>query len=549
MRYLKSQAPPDVAASIQAIEDRADKCFESLRLITIPKDVAIWAVLTAAAGRIEAEITEHGDDTGRFSALLLNFSYLSTVAINWMRKYGRRGSTLPRVRRWNVELASSAEEALALAHSYGVFLFNFPMWHADRYAAELLSSTQVRFTIMDSTKGRQVNAYQKGFRPKVGKHKGVRNKKPDVSKELNDLFSAALESCRPKGRGMFLCPAPIELWCALKPEYSARMDALFRRDDSISLGSYSLGEFKAVYTALLAISAAHEHLCFRWGQLHQEYPINSAVLVKPPYRWAQSLSDISGIPHQTCNSILKDLTLGATRSLDLHVHPFVPFDEESKTLALLPQFPLHSRPDENILRVCSYLRPDAFNMAADTKEPEMRADLESIPSQFSIKGPGTLPKPIPNVDLIVEDVNSSTVVIGEMKWIRKPLRALERIERDADVLKGINQLKDIKSYLRSHPNHLSLQGILTHPLDWYRHVYFLLIARDHFVWVEPEEEVAILGFDVFSAMLGESTDLNVGTAELLRYNWLPVEGRDFVIRYERAVANGVSLESEAVFAL
>ena len=47
--------------------------------------------------------------------------------------------------------------------------------------------------------------------------------------------------------------------------------------------------------------------------------------------------------------------------------------------------------------------------------------------------------------------------------------------------------------------------------------------------------------------LARSGDLHSMVAGLLTYDWLPVEGRDFVVRYENATANGVSLESEVFY--
>jgi hypothetical protein len=37
-------------------------------------------------------------------------------------------------------------------------------------------------------------------------------------------------------------------------------------------------------------------------------------------------------------------------------------------------------------------------------------------------------------------------------------------------------------------------------------------------------------------------------AEMLRFDWLPVENRDFLVRYESSVANGVYIESEIFLA-
>ncbi len=138
--------------------------------------------------------------------------------------------------------------------------------------------------------------------------------------------------------------------------------------------------------------------------------------------------------------MLSDLTFSATRSVDLHVNPLVPLDGANETLALAPPFPFHSRHDENILRVCSQRRPQVYDVTSLEKESEMLATLRAAGGRYGADGPFRLPAPIPDIDPIAADEPSSTVVIAELKWIRKPLRPAEIPDRDADVLKGVGQL-------------------------------------------------------------------------------------------------------------
>lgn len=71
--------------------------------------------------------------------------------------------------------------------------------------------------------------------------------------------------------------------------------------------------------------------------------------------------------------MLTDLTFSVERSVGLHVYPFVPLDGANETLALAPPFPLHSRHDENILRVCSQERPQVYDATSLEKQSEMLA--------------------------------------------------------------------------------------------------------------------------------------------------------------------------------
>jgi hypothetical protein len=546
MPCLKKDAPPDLVEAVRQIEERADGCFGSLTLLRLPSNAALWSMLAGGIKLIEEEIASRGDNTSHLDATLLNISRFIPIAMKWAVQHGKPASKLAN-RRWTANIAARVDELLSVAHQYSGFLTCLPMWHKDRYAVDLISPTLARFTAPGSARHRQVSAHQKGFRPKIGDYKGQRAKKPEQTPQVQELFAQVFEGCRRTGTLRFEYDDPWELWLELLPEYQARMTAIVRRADSLSLGDYTLGDFERFYAALLAVCAVHEFLCFTWKQIYGLYPFDSAVLIRSRPRWADILSRLSGVSQKECQTIVGDLTFDFSRSLDLHVHPFVPLDTSILKLAVAPQFPLHSRLDENILRVCSMLRPTVFDATSLEKESETLIALQATHSLHSLQGPIALPKPNPDIDLIVADESSSTIVIAELKWIRKTTRPIELIDRDADVLKGIKQLRQVRDFLLETPSYLSSQGKLPRPVSEYRNVYFTLVARDHWLWIDPEDDIAIVEFEAFSSALTRSESLHSAMSDLLKYVWLPVEGRDFTVRYDRSIANGVAIESEVFY--
>jgi hypothetical protein len=332
------------------------------------------------------------------------------------------------------------------------------------------------------------------------------------------------------------------------PEHRARISAQTRRAEALSLGDYSLREFGLVYAALVAVCAAHDFLCFRWGQIARVYPIESAVIVRPEEELIGVLARLSGVSTAVCASMISDLTFSARHSVDLHVYPVVRLGGgDDPLVAIAPPFPLHGRHDENILRVCSQRRPKVYDLTSVDKEAEMLAALRAEAEQRHLEGPVRLPPPTPDIDLLIVDEASATVVIAELKWIRKTVRPAEIPDRNADVLKGIRQLQSIRSFLTANPRYLADTGRLIRSLDAYDHVYYLLVARDHWRWVEPDNRIAIVEFEAFSPALSSAADLRTAMDGLLTYEWLPVEGRDFVIRLDKAQVNGVAIESPVFY--
>lgn len=448
MPHLKKDAPADVVEALRHIEAQADECWRTLALISYPANIAIWALLAAAINEVEREQAARGSNTDHFSPMLKNLGLALPIAIRWVGTHGRRVASLRT--DWTHELASAAEEAVAAARAYSHFEVAFQAFHKDRYAAEVVTPTLARFTTPGAEQDRQVSAYQKGLRPREGQFAGLRAPQRPQTAAVREACNRVLRSSLHLGIRSFSYGEPWELWRELLPEYQERITGLARRPGGLSLGPYRLEEFNQVYAALVAVCAAHDLLCARWPETSRTYPIESAVIVRHSSKWAEILSRLSGIADKKCHTMLSDLTCSSS-SIDLHVHPLVPLDTKGEVLALAPPFPLHSRHDENVLRVCSQRRRRVYDMTSLEKEEEMRVVLRDRAKRYAADGPVGLPKPLPDIDLIARDDRSSTVVIAELKWIRKTLRPAELPDRDADVLKGIGQLEKIRQFLTREP--------------------------------------------------------------------------------------------------
>ena len=68
------------------------------------------------------------------------------------------------------------------------------------------------------------------------------------------------------------------------------------------------------------------------------------------------------------------------------------------------------------------------------------------------------------------------------------------------------------------------------------------MARDHWLWVEPEDGIAIAEDEALAAALSRHENLHLAVTDLLRYEWLP--GVIFRVKYDRSTANDVSIKCE-----
>lgn len=252
-----------------------------------------------------------------------------------------------------------------------------------------------------------------------------------------ELTEATLRASRRVSPLQFEYDDAWDLWREMFPRNQERVRGLTRRAGDLSLGPFTLDEFCAVYAAIVTLVSAHDFLCFCWGQSFRVYPLASAVIVRARDAWVDVLSGLSGIARDKCAGVLSDLIFDSRRSVDLHVHPMIQIDPANDLLAVAPPFPLHANHEENILRVCSQRRRQVFDALSSGKEAEMLAAVRPSVARYYLRDSVGLPDENPDIDLIIADDDSSTVVFTELKWIRKPLRALDIPARDADVMKGV----------------------------------------------------------------------------------------------------------------
>jgi len=440
--YFKSSAPPELIRDLQQIENLADACYRSLRLLTIPRNVAIWAALTGVIGRAEQLVAQKGYASQAHVSLLQNLSRSVAQIIAWVGRFGSQYFAARRAFRWSASLDSAVNEAIFVAHAYFGFSANYPLWHKNLLLAESPDKQTVRFSIPGDSGTLRVRAYLQGIRPSHLRPSQGLPFQPGMEESVKKSIAGLVRAgSKADGELSFSYGRPKRIWRALYEVHLKSLNALFRRDDRFDLGGYSIGDFKQVYAGLLAVCSLHENACYLRGLKENAYPLDSAVLLDRREQWQRLLSDLTSIQFSKVEMMVKDLTFDDDGLPDVYVHPFVPLSKGADLLGVAPQFVLNSRADENIIRVCSHVRPEVHDVLSLAKEDEMRETLAAN-CRFGLRvgGPYALPKPLPDIDVVVEDTSDSSVVIAELKWIRKTLRATEHSSRREELVKGIAQM-------------------------------------------------------------------------------------------------------------
>ena len=195
MAFLKKDASDDFQKAVLAVELQADDCWKQMRLLKRPRNLAMWALLTSMALKLELLQQEYGAD----SVPLRNMTTLwelCTCGFVFIAKHSRPESKLVRKYSWNGMLITDATHDLEISREYTSFQNIFPMWHYDMQAADMLPDGRVRFVFeRDSPRQRQVIALQQTVRPAIDMRDApdTRTHRVTLSKEQEEIGRA---SCR-----------------------------------------------------------------------------------------------------------------------------------------------------------------------------------------------------------------------------------------------------------------------------------------------------------------------------------------------------------------
>jgi hypothetical protein len=539
----KAESTPDLVAAIDRLERESDTCYVGLRLLTHEWKFAAWLSLAECARRLESSLTPQQYGSGQHKIIVMNLARASAQMCKFARAHGKRSPRAPSSFRWSAQLAEEAAAAFQVAWEYSMFCVDFPAWHKNLYAAELVGAGTIRFHSGTSQLARRVSAYQKGIRPAAAQTKHLTEEMPSPTQKLRELFEDVMR--RSKARGVYRVKfgSTDRLRTELARLYAERLSGVFRRYPDISVGRYTLGQFRSFYAGLLALVSAHEHLCFLWAQSNG-LPLESVNILYPRLKWIKLIAEYSGLTGTEIESILPDLIFGDSQVQDLQVMPFVPLADDNSLLAVAPAFPLASNWEENILRVCSYLRPTIYSETSFTKEDEMRDQLQrAITSPRRVIGPVKLGKGVPDLDLLFEDRATQVLVLAELKWPRKPYAPREIVERDSEIRKGVSQIKAIKKFLSANPRFLVDRNYVAQAISEYREVQYCVISRDHLI-ASDDLECPIYSYDAFEAEMASFKDTSSGLTFLNSMDWLPVEGKDYTCQWITNRAAGVTILSE-----
>jgi hypothetical protein len=526
---------------IQQFESRIDDLHLNLELLRYPKNLALWSIVTNGLERLYQAQTPQVPERDRTLQSVISRSI--GVYLRKTSDYPFKGHTAIK----NLRLDPHVREAAVEANEYARFWFAatgyFPEWHQREVSASVIGPKSIRFSLTATKRQRALSAYQKSFRPSPMRIPAQTVYAP-IPEWINAEYLRALSPGTTHDRRL-VYRIPQSVYEYYRDWYAQKMREAVEHPVETDLGAYDIGDAISFWSSLAAFSSVHDYLCYVAG-LRTQLPLNSILQIRRRTDWAEELARLSGLADTKCDAILERIICRSRSVIDLHVTPFLALDEKTAWLALATPLAISGRFDQNLLRICSAEDPDRFNRITPKKEQKLRDEIfsETAPLQIRCLGPFSLPSPLPDVDLVLEDPHDDTLVVSELKWVRPPIGWKSRHRANNELQHGAEQLRQIREFLLAHPDYLAARrGGISKPISQFKNLYHAVLTRGHLIHVEPKSSESMIPLDAFKHALKSEGHLAAAMEWLLSDSWLPKEGVDFKIQNSHFRHQGYLIEA------
>ena len=258
---------------------------------------------------------------------------------------------------------------------------------------------------------------------------------------------------------------------------------------------------------------------------------------------ADELRELSDLPEEMIHDLINVLTYGnGVKTPDPALQPLIP--ASPNTLFLPSMLILTSNHSRNFLSLQARVDPKSFDRSSHVFEKKMVTELEPNVKQkypfhrFNSHIPEA--RDAGEVDLILADPQSKTILICEMRWIHQAGDAREVENKHREVEAKIPQVqRKMESAKRQRKELLQSLGITIcddtdhHEIETDWQVFGCVILEGHYKRRE-RERIAIVPKQVFLIGLNSIEGLHKFCLWMLSESWMPQRGIHFLI-HEKVV--------------
>lgn len=531
---------------IKELDSRIDSEIQSLKIFSIPKDVALIHVLRYFEQYAHIETTRRnlydcnhaikaGEDGIHF-------------AIEWIYKY------CPKEIKFNLDLDASvfdmAEKLFTASIQYSKIWDFMTLLHRKKAIAKIDNQNCIHLY----SKGKLNRDMADSFIGQTDSPDDIKRAIDLAKCEIGQLKSH-LEEIILSSRGEKRVRYNIsdEKFDYFVEYFISSTDHIWELNPSWDIGGYSIAQFKEYYIVLLILSWVQHTICFMSRDNY--HALQNVIKVWNPERLIKELIKRTKLSKDLIIKITKDLSYDETlykqggKKPDAIYQPIIPLANGFYVIS--NYLIIRSNAERNLWDLLSIKRPKIHSYLRNLKEKYWLEDLETFFKSLKLK-PYSLIKfehlgKQSDLDILVIDCQSLFGIGFQLKWLMGPDRIKDAYYVDQQLNTGIEQAILSLKWLNSNPS--QLRGItLLEDSELAKIEFKVMVLSKNTIgstWVK-DDDFPVISERLLHWILGHPHHKDLKTLWHVGKNMLfmPKEGKHFRKRKNEASFGGINFISE-----
>ncbi len=378
---------------------------------------------------------------------LINFEDIKKYLIYWIYKKCPEGGILKKTSESDIE---KSIQAISLAHKFSIIhdaIVSVQKQWADFYFDN--KKNLIKFRYRDKEKGILLSGKFFDKIRREAKNINQIKKKTKNSKTIFKAIKQFSETVRITPDKILKYQTDKFILNSFEKYARETLNLQAILDDSWSLGSYSIGDFRAAWIQINKLSFIHMFAFLSSYQKYGNYDpgFNNALFRIRKNNLIKCIKKHTGLNELVISEIIRDLTYDYTiPHMDIIYQPLIEINNSE--IFLSPLLIIRSMIDRNFQALLTKLprRKREYGRLKNLKEDKMINDLTSLFKKFGFKFESKITlkenKQIKtDIDLLIWDDTYKDFLVIELKWFYGPDSTQELFNHDQQFNEGIRKTK------------------------------------------------------------------------------------------------------------
>jgi len=240
-------------------------------------------------------------------------------------------------------------------------------------------------------------------------------------------------------------------------ERECLMAHLWIYNPKITIGRYTISDFRDFWRCLSAVASLHRYLCEKSTIIGvADGALQDLILVKSRKDWAREMSAFSALPVNKAQCIIDDLTFSPVKRegqkrVDVTLQPFLPLSHDR--LCLSPWLVFSANAEANLWSLKISKNSDNFSRHTDTKEAQWLIQLSNFLSSVDLEClKFNVPTGCGDIDTLFWDRKDNFAIAVQLKSHQPPDRLNEVAQEIKELEKGVSQVEKALDWISANPD-------------------------------------------------------------------------------------------------